>query len=191
MRNIVIFASGNGTNAQRLIEHFRGRRDARIALLVSDNPKAFALQRAQQAGVETLVVKRSQLGTEGFIGELKSRGTGLIVLAGFLGLIPKALIEAFPRRIVNLHPALLPKFGGKGMYGRHVHEAVLDAGERESGITIHLIDEHYDQGVMLLQASTEVLPGDTPESLAERIHALEYECLPICIDSLVPGIEDL
>ena len=136
-------------------------------------------------------MKRSQLGTEEFIGELKSRGAGLIVLAGFLGLIPKALIEAFPRRIVNLHPALLPKFGGRGMYGHHVHEAVLAAGERESGITIHLIDEHYDQGVMLLQASTEVLPGDTPESLAERIHALEYECLPICIDSLVPGIEDL
>jgi len=191
MRNIVIFASGNGTNAQRLIEHFRDRKDVRIALLVSDNPQAFALRRAKQAGVETMVVKRSQLGTEEFIGELKSRGIGLIVLAGFLGLIPKALIEAFPRRIVNLHPALLPKFGGKGMYGRHVHEAVLAAGERESGITIHLIDEHYDRGVMLLQASTEVLPGDTPESLAARIHKLEYECLPICIDSLVPGIEDL
>lgn len=175
MKRIAIFASGAGTNARKLIEHFELHKDAQVTLLVSNNPGAGALHIAREHGVETLLTDREHFfDGHTIVQQLKDRGIDFIVLAGFLWLIPKELIAAFPDKIVNIHPALLPKFGGKGMYGNRVHEAVIAAGEKESGITIHYVNERFDEGAHIAQFSCEVLPTDTPASLAERIHALEH-----------------
>jgi phosphoribosylglycinamide formyltransferase-1 len=185
---IALLASGSGTNAQRLMEHFRTSERAEVVLLGCDNPEAGVIQRAWDAGVPTYLFNGPQLrgGTVG--SELEGQGVDLVVLAGFLRLIPETMVRRWPDRIVNIHPALLPKYGGKGMYGQRVHEAVIAAREQESGITIHYVNERYDEGAHLFQAKCPVLPDDTPERLAARIHALEHEHYPRVVEQLVNAL---
>lgn len=178
MKRIAIFASGSGSNAENIALYFRNSSKARVEAFYCNNPKAFVIERAHRLGIPLMLFNREKFysGDE-VLNDLRSRGIDLIVLAGFLWLVPENLTRAFAGKIVNIHPALLPKFGGKGMYGMAVHKAVIEAGEAESGITIHLIDEVYDRGKILMQAKCPVLPGDTPDSLAERIHNLEIPAL--------------
>ena len=186
MNRIAIFASGNGSNAQRIIEHFRDQRDIRVALIISNKADAYVLERAKNEGVPSAVFSRQEFAQgEAILELLRREQIDFIVLAGFLLLVPPALIAAFPKRIINIHPALLPAYGGKGMYGDRVHEAVLDSGAAESGITIHYVNENYDEGDIILQASCPVMPGDTVESLATRIHHMEHELFPRTIEKLL------
>ncbi len=185
-KNIAIFASGSGTNAENIIRHFQGNKDVNVALVVSNKPDAYVLVRAENLHVPSLTLTREEFAQgERLAALMKERGIDFIVLAGFLLRVPEALIQAYPNRIVNIHPALLPKYGGKGMYGDRVHRAVVEAGERESGITIHLIDEQYDRGTTVFQAKCPVLPGDTPDDVAHKVHALEYEHYPKVIERLL------
>lgn len=176
-KRIAIFASGSGSNARVMIDRLRAHPElgAEVVLVVSNRATAGVLQGAAERGVPSWVVNKQDWreGTE-LLAALRGYRVDWIVLAGFLKLIPKYLIEAFPRRIVNIHPALLPKFGGKGMYGHHVHEAVKAAGEVESGITIHYVDENYDEGDVIFQAAVRLEEGDTPEEIAERVLRLEH-----------------
>lgn len=185
MVRIAILASGSGSNAQRVIEHFRGSERAEVVLVGCDNPEAGVLLRAWDAGVTTYLFSSAQLKDGAVQRELEEQRIDLIVLAGFLRLVPLDMVKRWPKRIVNIHPALLPKYGGKGMYGQHVHEAVIAAKDKESGITIHLVNERYDEGEHLLQVRCPVLPEDTPTTLAARIHALEHENYPRAIEQLV------
>lgn len=182
MKRIAVLASGSGTNAQRLIEHFSAHPAAQVVLVGCDQPQAGVLQRSWDQGVPSYLFSGKELRDGTLLGELQQQRIDLVVLAGFMRLIPAEMVRAFPDRIVNIHPALLPKFGGRGMYGHRVHEAVIAAGEAESGITIHLVNERYDEGRILFQAKCPVLPTDTPESLAERIHALEHAHYPRVVD---------
>ncbi len=185
-KKLALFASGTGSNVRNLHTWFRDRPDVQIALLVCNRPDAPVVTFAREAGIPVRIVTREEWSRpEGLVEELQQAGLTGIVLAGFLWLIPEALIQAFPNRILNLHPALLPKYGGKGMYGMRVHEAVLEAGEKESGITVHYVNGRYDEGAILFQARCPVLSGDTPESLADRIHQLEHQWLPVVIDKLL------
>ncbi len=185
---IVIFASGGGTNAEKIIKHFRSHPSIEVVLVLSNNPRAFVLTRARTFGIETNVFDRQQF-TESQIvlGWLRDKEVTHIVLAGFLWLIPAYLIDAFPDRIINIHPALLPAYGGKGMYGMKVHEAVRNANEKETGITIHLVNKKYDDGRVLFQAKCPVGTGDTPEQIAEKVHCLEYESYPRVIEKWILG----
>lgn len=186
MKRIAIFASGAGTNAQIIIRHFELHPVAQVTLLVSNKADAGAIHIAREHGVETMVIDRESFFSEkSIVDELKVRGIDLIVLAGFLWLIPAQLIKAFPNRIVNIHPALLPKFGGKGMYGQFVHRAVLASGEAESGITIHHVNEKFDEGRHIAQFRCPVEPGDTVESLARKVQQLEHEHFAKTIESLL------
>ena len=187
MTNIAIFASGSGTNAEAIMEHFAASTTARVALLLSNRADAFALKRAERFGVPTAVFSREEFrDPEGAVARLlKEHHIEFIVLAGFLWLVPDYLTARYAGRIVNIHPALLPKFGGKGMYGHHVHEAVLAAGETQSGITIHLVNERYDSGDILFQATVPVSPDDTPDSLADKIHTLEHRHFPTVIEQTI------
>lgn len=185
MVRIAILASGSGTNAQRLIEHFRGHKKAEIALIGCDQPKAGVLLRAWDLGIPSYLFDGKALRSGDVLRELQGQRIDLVVLAGFMRLLPADLVSAFPQRIVNIHPALLPKFGGKGMYGHHVHEAVIAAGETESGITIHYVNERYDEGKHILQVKCPVLSNDTPESLAARVHALEHEHYPRMVEEIL------
>lgn len=187
IRKIAVFASGSGTNAQNIFEYFVDNKLVVIDSLWSNNPEAFALERAQKFGIETFVFNREQLiNTTFVVDELKKREIDLIVLAGFLWLIPPSLIEAF--RIVNIHPALLPKYGGKGMYGMKVHEAVVENKEKETGITIHFVNEKYDDGAIVFQAKCEVSEKDSPEDVANKVHQLEYKYFPLIIEEVVNDI---
>lgn len=189
MIRIAIFASGNGSNAEQMMQYFEHHKEVEISLLLSNNPKAFALQRAAKRGVPKLVFNREMFyQTEDVLDVLKQNQIDIIVLAGFLWLIPSGLIQAYPGRIINIHPALLPKYGGKGMYGMHVHEAVIANHEKQSGITIHLVNEQYDEGNIIFQAVCDVSPEDTPETLAEKVHALEYAYFP---QTIAQFIQDL
>ena len=188
MLRIAVLASGSGTNAERLVRHFAEHPRMRVALIGCDRPGAGVLQRAWDLGVPSLLFSGKELRDGTVQQELVGQGIGLVVLAGFLRLVPSALVGAFPDRIVNIHPALLPAYGGKGMYGRHVHEAVLAAGEPESGITVHLVNEHYDEGEHLFQARCPVLPDDTPDSLAVRIHELEHRHYPQVVEKLAEAL---
>lgn len=174
---IAIFASGAGSNAQKIIEHFAdGHAHIKVALVVCNKSGAGVINLAQQAGIPLMIVERTRFfSPKSYIPELQEAQIDFIVLAGFLWKIPDPLIKAWPQKIVNIHPALLPKYGGKGMYGHFVHEAVLAAGDAESGITIHYVDELYDHGRHLFQARCPVLPGDTPETLAKRVLTLEHQ----------------
>jgi phosphoribosylglycinamide formyltransferase-1 len=188
MKKIAVFASGAGSNARRIMEAFRASDSVKVALVVCNNPGAGVIAFADEAGVPVLMLDRTRfLKGDGHLEDLRKAGIDWIVLAGFLWKVPPILVEAYRGRIVNIHPALLPKYGGKGMYGRHVHEAVIRAGEKESGITIHLVDEQYDHGQTLFQARTPVEPGETPESLAEKIHRLEHLHYPEVIGKLLIG----
>lgn len=185
MKRIAVLASGSGTNAQRLIEHFQEHRLARVVLVGCDKPGAGVLQRAWDLHVPLFLFGGQALRDGTLLRELQGQCIDLLVLAGFMRLIPADLVGAFPDRVVNIHPSLLPRFGGKGMYGHHVHEAVIASGAKESGITIHLVNERYDEGRVLFQVTCPVLSGDTPTSLAERIHVLEHEHYPRVVESLI------
>ena len=192
MDRIAIFASGSGTNAERIISHFSHHPSIAVSLILSNNPDAYVLERAKNHRIPSFVFNRRQLADSMIIPELlKNAGITFIALAGFLWLVPANLLQAYPGRIVNIHPALLPKYGGKGMYGMKVHEAVILAGDKESGISIHFVNEQYDEGDIILQARCPVLPGDTPETLASRIHELEYEHYPRVIEELLTARSSL
>ncbi len=186
MPKIVIFGSGKGSNARRLLDFFQNHPGIQVAALVSNKPRRGFLDISYDYRINLEIVKGPELSDPKWIAHLRLMyRPDLLVLAGYLQQIPPALIEAFPGKIINLHPALLPNFGGKGMYGHHVHEAVLNSGASKSGITIHKVDEEYDRGEILFQAECPVLPGDTIESLAERIHSLEHAHLPVVIEKLL------
>lgn len=190
MKRIAILASGSGSNAQRIMEHFRGAALAEVVLVGCDQPEAGVIQRAWDQGVASYLFNGAHLRDGSVQRELQDQRVDLVVLAGFLRLIPADLVRAFPDRILNIHPALLPKYGGKGMYGHHVHTAVIAAGEVESGITIHRVNEHYDEGTILFQATCPVLSDDTPETLAQRIHALEHAHFPRLVEQEVARLAE-
>jgi phosphoribosylglycinamide formyltransferase-1 len=190
MKKIAVFASGAGSNAQKIIESLSpagtGSKPGIVALIVCNKPGAGVLTIAANAKIPVLLIEKEQFFRgNGYADELKTAGIDFIVLAGFLWKIPDTLIGAFPGKIINIHPALLPKYGGKGMYGYHVHQAVIDNHEKESGITIHYVDGHYDNGDIIFQARCPVLETDTPDTLAQRIHALEHRYYPEVIASLL------
>jgi phosphoribosylglycinamide formyltransferase-1 len=183
---IAVFASGSGTNAEEIFKFFKDHQKISVVALLSNNPEAYALVRARNYGVPTYVFNRKQFReTDEVVRWLKDREVTHIVLAGFLWLIPENLIRAYPGKIINIHPALLPKFGGKGMYGMRVHEAVKAAGETETGITVHEVNEHYDEGRILFKAICPVIPEDTPEAIANKVHQLEYAWYPKVIENWV------
>lgn len=188
MINIAIFASGSGTNAEEIIRHFASSEKYKVALVFSNRPKAGVLERAKRLGVPFEVLEKKDLTGPALMALMRRYEIGFIVLAGFLCMVPDELTKAYPKRIVNIHPALLPKFGGKGMYGSHVHEAVVAAGEKETGITIHYINERYDEGEIIFQKSCPVSPEDTPEMVATKVHALEYACFPVVIEQLLEAL---
>lgn len=186
MTNMAIFVSGNGTNCENIIRYFKGGTVAEPVLVVSNRADAYALTRAKNLGVDTVVVSKAEFNDESLMNALLARyGVGFIVLAGFLLMIPRFLIGRYSRRMVNIHPALLPKYGGKGMYGHHVHEAVCANHEKESGITIHYVSELCDGGETIFQAKTEVLPTDTPEDVARKVHVLEQRYFPAVIEMVI------
>ena len=183
--SIAIFASGAGSNTQKIIDHFKGNNRINIALIVCNNPSAGVLKIAEKENIPALLIDKEKFFRgNGYVDELKHRNIGFIVLAGFLWKLPPVLVKTYPNLIINIHPALLPSYGGKGMYGNHVHAAVIAAGEKESGITIHYVDELYDNGDSILQVRCPVLPGDTPDTLAKRIHALEHEHYPKVVEEI-------
>ena len=183
---IAIFASGSGTNAEQIILRFQKHDSIEVALVLSNKADAFVLERAKKFGVPSKVFNRQQFReTDEVLNWLAENRITHIVLAGFMWLMPENIIKAYPNKIMNIHPALLPKFGGKGMYGHHVHEAVKAAGEKETGITIHLVNEKYDEGKVLFQASTPLTSSDTPETIANKVHALEYKYYPEQIEKWI------
>jgi len=189
-KHIVILASGAGSNALKIIEHFRNSKDAAVALIVCNKPGAGIVGIAESEGINVLMIEKERfLRGDGYLPELIKVQGDLLVLAGFLLKIPAVLINAFPKRIINIHPALLPKYGGKGMYGSFVHEAVVEAGELQSGITIHYVDEHYDNGDILFQAACPVLEGDTPNDLALRIRNMEHMHYPIVVEQVLKCLD--
>ena len=174
--NIAIFASGAGSNTQKIIDHFKNHLSAKISLIVCNNPEAGVLQIAKKENIPTLIIGKDRFfHGDAYIKEIREKRIDWIVLAGFLWKLPGILIKEYPGKIINIHPALLPQYGGKGMYGKAVHDAVIAAKEKESGISIHYVDELYDHGKIIFQAKCPVLENDTADSLAQRIHALEYE----------------
>lgn len=186
---IALFASGSGTNVENIVKYFNGKTTAKPVCVLCNKPDAFVLERAKRLGLDSMTFNRTDFNDGKKIMEyLKKYEVDMIVLAGFLWLIPQYLINAFPNRIVNIHPALLPKFGGKGMYGMHVHEAVKQNGETETGITIHLIDGNYDKGNTVFQAKVQVSPTDSPDDIANKVHALEYEHYPKVIEEIAGRI---
>ncbi|MDD4159113.1 MAG: phosphoribosylglycinamide formyltransferase [Proteiniphilum sp.] len=189
MIRLALFASGSGSNAENIADYFQNREDVEVSLILSNKRDAYVHVRARRLGIPSCTFSKSEFDEGTAVLELLRRhDIGFIVLAGFLLKVSHPLLEAYPRRIVNIHPALLPKHGGKGMYGDRVHRAVVEAGETESGITIHYVNEHYDEGDIIFQATCEVLPGDTPEELAGRVHALEYTHFPRVIEALLKKI---
>jgi phosphoribosylglycinamide formyltransferase-1 len=186
MTQIAIFASGAGSNAQKIIEHFSGHASIKITMVACNKPEAGVLEIAAQHQIPTLIIEKEQFFRgNAYVDELKAAGVDFIILAGFLWKVPALLLHSFLGRMVNIHPALLPKYGGKGMYGHFVHEAVIANKETESGITIHFVDEEYDHGSVILQARCDVDETDTPESLAAKIHLLEHEHYPKTIDTIL------
>jgi len=185
---IAVFASGSGTNAQNLIEYFMDHDRIAVRLVVSNKSDARVLERARRLGVPAVVIDRTLFyRSEQLVDILASHGINFIVLAGFLWLVPAYLLRAFPRKIVNIHPALLPGYGGKEMYGLRVHEAVIAHGDKESGITIHYLNEEYDRGDIIFQARCPVLPDDTADTLASRVHELEYKHFPEVVERVILG----
>jgi phosphoribosylglycinamide formyltransferase-1 len=186
MTRIAIFASGSGSNAENIVNYFNENDAVEISLILTNKANAFVLERAKKLSIESLVFNRKQfLETDEIPQFLAKNSIDLIILAGFLLKIPENLIKSFPNKIVNIHPALLPKYGGKGMYGDNVHKAVVEDKETESGITIHYVNENYDEGKIIFQAKCAVLATDTFEDVASKIHKLEYEHFPKAIDFLL------
>lgn len=186
MNNLAIFASGSGTNADAICKYFANNPSISVGLIITNKKEAGVLEIAKKRNIPAGIVNREQLNDEAFLlGELKNHQINLIVLAGFMVMIPAFLVREYQNRMINIHPALLPKFGGKGMYGKHVHEAVLKAGEKKSGITIHHVTEEYDEGKIIFQAEVTISPDETIASLEEKIHRLEHENYPKIIEKLV------
>lgn len=186
MTNIAVFVSGSGSNCENLIRYFQHSERIRVALVVSNKAEAYALVRAQRLGVPTAVVSRAELNDAAVMLPLLSRyEVSFIVLAGFLPLVPDFLVGAFPRRMVNLHPALLPKYGGKGMWGHHVHEAVKAAGEKETGMTVHWVTPVCDGGEIIAQYRVALSPEDTADDIAEKEHQLEMQFFPSVVEQVV------
>ena len=191
--NIVVFASGSGTNAEEIFKYFASHSSIAVCGLLTNNPGAKVLSRAEKHHIPSRVFSRDEFSdSKYFLEILNNWDADAIVLAGFLWLLPAYLIDRYPEHILNIHPALLPKYGGKGMYGMHVHRAVLDSGEKESGITIHLVNREYDKGSIIFQRSCTVNEGETPESLAAKIHTLEHRYYPAVIEDwlLSKGISE-
>lgn len=189
--NLAIFVSGSGTNCENIIKYFQDSDKVHVTVVISNRADAYALVRAERLGVPTEIVPKKQLNDEAFLMPLlRKYNVEFVVLAGFLLLAPDFLINAFPRRIINLHPALLPKFGGKGMYGHHVHEAVKAAGETETGMTVHYVNNVCDGGEIIAQFSTPILPEDTPDDIAAKEHILEQEHFPQVIEEILQKLEE-
>lgn len=187
-KQIAILGSGNGTNAQRITEYFRDNPDIEIATIIANKKDAYILERAKNLGVPAMYFSRKDfLETDKVLDYLKGKNIDYVILAGFLLLVPQNLLKNFPQRIINIHPALLPAYGGKGMYGMHVHESVIANHEKQSGITIHFADECFDHGTTIFQATCDIDPTDTAEDLAKKIHKLEYEFFPKTIEKVVLG----
>lgn len=185
-KRIAIFASGSGSNAQKILEHFKDHSSAEVSIILSNNPDAYVLQRADNFEIPTHVFDRDEFyHSDNVLNLLTDLQIDLIVLAGFLWLIPKNLIHAFPDRIINIHPALLPSYGGKGMYGNHVHQAVLEAKEPESGITIHYVNERFDEGKIIYQARYRIEPNDTIELIQFKGQQLEHLHYPKVIENII------
>ncbi|PWB73259.1 phosphoribosylglycinamide formyltransferase [candidate division GN15 bacterium] len=193
LARVAVFISGSGTDLQSLIDASRdGRLSAEIAWVVSSKEEAYGLVRAGNAGIESAVFKMkefesAQIAGEFLVRNLRDRKIDYVVMAGYLKMMPVEVLRAYPDRVVNIHPALLPKYGGKGMYGRKVHEAVIASGDKQSGPTVHLADEVYDHGKILEQRSVPVLPEDTPDTLAARVLEVEHELYPIALNKLIRG----
>lgn len=189
MKRIAIFASGSGSNAEKIAEYFADRTDVQISLILTNNPEAGVIARARRLHIPVVVFDRKTFyDTDRILEILLNNKIDLIVLAGFMMLIPSSLVENFSEKMVNIHPALLPKYGGKGMYGHFVHEAVVANQEKESGITIHFVNERYDEGNIVFQASCEVTATDTPDDVAKKVQVLEHEHFPRIVDELVSKV---
>lgn len=189
MKKIAIFASGSGTNAECIARYFSEKTGVDVCLVLSNKKNAGVLDRAEKMGIKTKVFSREIFyKTNKIIDLLQESEIDLIVLAGFLWLVPENILQKFPNRILNIHPALLPEYGGKGMFGHHVHKAVISNGERKSGITIHFVNEKYDDGQIIFQKELDVLPDDTPDSLASRIHKIEHQYFPKVIEEVLMKI---
>ncbi len=185
-KRIAIFASGSGSNAQKIMEHFKKHMDAEVVIVLTNNPEAYVLQRADNFEIPSHIFDKHEFyKTNNIVELLKNLQIDLIVLAGFMWLIPQNLLKAFPNKIINIHPALLPKYGGKGMYGDRVHQAILDAHEEESGITIHFIDEHFDEGEIIHQSRFKIEPGDDLEMLKFKGQQLEHLHYPKVVEQLL------
>jgi phosphoribosylglycinamide formyltransferase-1 len=189
--NVAIFASGTGSNARQLINYFRNHSTIKIALIVCNKPGAGVLTIAQKENIPALLIEKEQFFRgNAYVDELKQHNVDFIVLAGFLWKVPLALIQAFQHHIINIHPALLPNYGGKGMYGRFVHEAVIAAKDKESGISVHYVDELYDHGQLIFQARCAIEAGDTADTLAQKIHALEHEHYPLIVEKVIHELQN-
>ena len=188
MKRIVLFASGSGSNVENIVHHFQENPDIDISCVLSNNREAKVLERCNRLNISALYFNRhSFYKSDCVLGILRSLNPDLIVLAGFLWKLPENLIREFPGKIINIHPALLPKYGGKGMYGIHVHKSVIENRELETGITIHYVNENYDEGAIISQVTVKLDEGDTPESIAEKVHRLEYEHFPKVIQKILMG----
>lgn len=188
-KNIAILASGNGTNAENIIRYFRNSGTVNVRLVLSNRKAAFVLERARSLNVPFACMEKAEwTDGEAVLSLLKDKHIDFVVLAGFLARVPDCILHAYPNKIINIHPSLLPKFGGKGMYGDRVHQAVVAAGETETGITIHYLNEHFDEGETIVQYKCPVLPQDTAEDVAKKVHALEYEYYPQVIARLLSEI---
>jgi len=186
MRKIAIFASGSGSNAENIINYFQNDAENVVKIVFCNKPNAYVLERAKRLNVPSYVFGRDEFyHSDLILNELRRLEIDLIVLAGFLWKVPESIVGAYRDRVINIHPALLPSYGGKGMYGMKVHESVIAAGEKESGITIHYVNDHYDEGAAIFQAKCRITPEDTPETLAVKVHALEYEHFPRVIKNVL------
>lgn len=190
MTNIAVFASGSGSNAENIVNYFAKNTEIRVSMILTNKQDAYVITRAEKLGVPCRVFSRSELmSDEGVLQLLQEKGIDYIVLAGFLLLVPPNIISAYCGKIVNIHPALLPNYGGKGMYGDNVHRAVKEAGETESGITIHHVNEHFDSGDIIFQAKCTVTENDTSDDIANKVHALEYEHFPSVIEKHILNLK--
>ena len=190
MKRLSIFVSGNGTNLQRIAEYFANNKDVEIVNVVCNNPKAYSIERAKNLGIPLRMITKEEFKSEAFVKEMQDLHVDLIVLAGFLWKIPENLVKAFPKKIVNIHPALLPKYGGKGMWGHHVHEAVKAAGETETGMTVHWVTPVCDAGEIIAQFKVALSPDDTVDDIAEKEHQLEMKHFPKVVEDILKNAAD-
>lgn len=185
MKKIVIFASGSGSNAENIILHFKNNSQGTVVAVLTNNPHAKVLERAENHNIEAIVFNKTELSDGTVLQKINALRPDLIVLAGFLLMFPAAIIAQYPDKVINVHPALLPKYGGKGMYGMNVHKAVLENKDKETGITIHYVNEHYDEGAVIFQAAVNIEDCSTPEEIANKVHVLEYKHFPEVIARLL------